>query len=326
MEEWNDYAGVESQLLAWLADPSSYVENQALEFSQRTFSYSQGSNSEKRQVQAVIEGILQQLERGGYAVVGSPLTATPVGNMAQLTGLSMPAVARLTAAVSRGQAGWLTDLSGVTALTPSIGELLARLVFEAPEVFQHSLWFRRNARGSSAWPELLRFAYQGGTAYAGTADYQLDLSLFASWMMGASYSDLASIADVAPHAASLFGGTDQAKRISDATEYVGKLTYPAAWVWSGAQIVAGDFGKQFPGFLRGAIEFGVPNETAVQLIERCRLTRPAAMTVASLAGPDWATASDWLMGDGNVDGAALLLTNADAERLGDLYAALEFEN
>lgn len=326
VEDWNDYAGVESQLLAWLADPSSYVKNQALELSQRTFSFAQGNNSEKNQVQSVIDVILRRLERAGYAVAGSPLTATPVGNAAQLTGLSMPAVARLTAAVGRGRAGWLSDLPSLTELTPDVAQQLARLVLEAPEVFQHSLWFRRNAKGNSSWPELFRFAYQGSTAYAGTSDHQLDVNLFASWIMGASYRDLASIADVAAHASSLFGGNDQAKRISDATEYVGKLTYPSAWVWSGAQLVAGDLGKQFPGFLRGAIEYGVPNETAVQVIERGRLTRPAAMTIASMAGTDWAAATEWLLGDGNVAGAELLLTNADAERLRHLHAELELEN
>jgi hypothetical protein len=88
-----------------------------------------------------------------------------------------------------------------------------------------------------------------------------------------------------------------AKRVSDATQYIGKLTYPASWVWSGAQIGAGDVGKTFPAFIRGAIEHGVPTESCVQLIELGRVTRAAALTVARLCGPSWEQAAAWLLGD-----------------------------
>lgn len=39
--------------------------------------------------------------------------------------------------------------------------------------------------------------------------------------MGASYRQLADAADEAPHAQSLFGGSDGPKRVSDATQYIG---------------------------------------------------------------------------------------------------------
>jgi len=323
VDQWNDFADVQSQLLAWLADSSSYVANQASVLSERTFSYSQGSNYEKQTVLYIVDQILRNLEAGGYAAAGSPLRVTPVGSTAQLTGLSLPAVARLGAAVERGRDGWLSELATTQELTSALAEQIARLTFEAPEVFQHGLWFQRNAKGATALPSLYRFAYEGDTSHFDSDDYQLDITLFTNWMMGASYAQLAEVADEAPHVLSLFGGSDGPKRVSDATQYIGKLTYPASWVWSGAQIVAGDLGKSFPAFIRGAIEHGVPTESCVQLIELGRVTRAAALTVARLSGPSWAQAGAWLLGDGNVDDAALVLTHADTERLRLLRDRLE---
>jgi superfamily II helicase len=323
VDEWNDFAEVQSQVLAWLADPSSYVENQSLALSERTFSYSEGSKAEKRTVYFIVDQILQSLEASGHAVAGSPLRVTAIGSVAQLTGLSLPGVKRLAGAVERGRDGWLSDLAGTQSLTTEMARLIAQLAFETPEVFQHSLWFQRNAKNTTAYPTLHRFAYQGDTSHATSDDYALDIDLFSNWLMGASYSQLAEVADVARHPASLFGGTDRPKRVSDATQYIGRLTYPAAWVWSGAQIIAGDLGKSFPAFIRGAIEYGVPTDSCVQLIEQGRVTRAAALAIASFAGPSWDAAATWLLGDGNLDEAALVLTSADEERLRQLQAHLE---
>lgn len=326
VDDWNDMAGAESQLLAWLADPSSYLENQAAELSQRTFSYSQGNSTEKAQVFYVVEQILKRLEAEGYAVAGSPLKVTEKGAVAQLTGLSLPAVVRLNAAVERGRDGWLTGLSGRVALDEDVATQIARLVFETPEVLQHSLWFKRNAKAAAALPTLYRFAYQGDGTHEASDDYELDIVLVANWLMGAPYSILAGIADVAPNAQSLFGGKDGPKRVSDATEYIGKLTYPASWVWSGAQIVAGELGKSFPAFIRGAIEYGVPTESCVHLIERARVTRAAALQLSHIAGPTWDGVATWLLGDGHVDDAGFVLTTADTERLRVLRDELEAED
>ncbi|WP_165368352.1 DEAD/DEAH box helicase [Phytoactinopolyspora endophytica] len=325
VEEWNDFADIESQVLAWLTDPSSYVEGQALALSEQTFSYDQGNNSEKQTVTYIVDQLMCHLETDGYAVAGSPLRATARGSIAQLTGLSLPAVHRLSLAVERGRDGWMSQLPGTMHLTSQVAELVARMTFEAPEVFQHGLWFRRNAKAADAWDALSRFAYQADTEHLGSTDHELDIQLFTDWLMGASYARLAEMADVAQAATALFGGQDESKRISDATEYIGKLVYPASWVWSGAQIVAGELGDTFPSFIRGAIEYGVPNETCVQLIERGRLTRRAALTISGLSDAGWDEATTWLLGDGNVDDAAALLTRADGERLRDLRDALEFE-
>lgn len=325
VEEWNDYASVESQVLAWLADPSSYIEHQAFEFSRRTFTVYEGGKAEEHNVRILFDTILQELERKGYAISGSPLTVTSKGNLAQLTGLSMPTVARLEGSVNQADLGWLKGLNEVNRITVDVADKISRTLFEAPEVFQHGLWFRRNARGKSQWATLEKFAYENDSKHFGSNDYELDIRLFAHWILGESYRELAEKADVAPHKAALFGGSDESKRISDATEYIGKLTYPAAWVWSGVMILAGEVGTRFPPFIRGAIEQGVPTETAVRLIERGRLSRPAAMVVSELAGSDWSHAVHWIADDENVADSKLQLTNGDRERLFRFSAAIKLE-
>ncbi len=174
-------------------------------------------------------------------------------------------------------------------------------------------------------PTLHRFAYEGDAQHVGSADFELDVELLSRWIGGASYTELAEAADQTPHPNSLFGGSDLSKRISDATQYIGKLTYPGAWVWSGAQILAGDLGGSFPSFVRGAVEHGVPSESCVELIERARVTRAAALTISALAGPAWSQAATWLLGDGNLEDVVPTLTRSDAERLLGLRTQVEVD-
>jgi hypothetical protein len=315
VDRWNDFTDIENQVMAWLADPASYVENQASVFAEQTFTYSQGNRSEKQAVVELFGVVLNRLERDQYALAASPYRLTERGAVAQLTGLSTPGVRRLTAAVERGREGWLGQLTGLTSLNGDFAALIASLVFETPEVFQHSLWLRRNAKDKAKLGAMSRFAYHNDLAHQGSRDFELDLSLLSEWIRGASYQELADAADVAPRSNSMFGGNDGPKRVSDATEYVGKLVYPASWVWSGAQIIASEAGLQFPAFVRGAIEYGVPTESAVQLIERGGLTRAAAMQVAALAGPTWEAASAWVTGDDVVETLRDQFTRADQARL-----------
>jgi hypothetical protein len=115
------------------------------------------------------------------------------------------------------------------------------------------------------------------------------------------------------------------KRTSYATEYIGKITYPAGWAWSAAQVLLEGIEIELPGFMRDAIEFGVPSEAAAALVRIGHLTHSAALSVASMAGFQWEAARDWLTDEDHVSNAAHGLTGLDADRLRRLHEQLSLE-
>ena len=133
---------------------------------------------------------------------------------------------------------------------------------------------------------LVRFA-DGSDEFRESDAYQAEIQLFSDWIIGASFVELARTAPVYANKSSLFGGRDEPKRTSDATEHIGRLTYPASWAWSGAKVLAGELGDDLPGFIRNAIELGLPSEAATQLVTQARLTRSAALVVTEFTGPEW---------------------------------------
>ncbi len=327
IEEWSNYNDVQSQVMGWLGDGDSYVDDQAGTLAAGTFTYQFGDAVERSRVTEVIADALQDLENHGLALAASPYRLTARGLGARLAGLAVPSVLRLEQAIERSRDGWLRDLLGVVALTPDLTEQIARLLFESIEVVQHSLWLRRNARDESAKLQALyAFGIENADAFERSEEYESDVALLAGWMAGTSYMDLAEIAPVYKHKASLFGGNDEAKRTSDATEYIGKLTYPASWTWSGAKVLAGELGEALPSFVRQSIEVGVPTEGAAELAQRASLTRPAAITVTEAAGPSWREVEEWLSSDEAASFAGLGLTQADAARLDTLRERLLADN
>lgn len=322
IDDWTNYNEVQSQVMGWLGDGSSYVENQAESLGSRTFSWAAGDATDKRRVLALIDDALHDLEDQGMALAGSPYQLTSRGVGARLTGLSVPSVLRLEKAIKRGQDGWLRLLVGINALSAEIAAQIAQLVLESLEAAGQSLWLRRaSTTPAGRFEALARFADGDDEAFLSSAEYNADIQLLASWMMGWSYIDLARIAPTFQHANALFGGRDESKRTSDATEYVGKLTYPASWTWTGATVLAGDLGEAFPSFIRSAIELGVPSEGASVLVRRAGVTRPTALAVASVAGSSWAGVQEWLLADG-FDSDASGFTEADRGRLSALRERL----
>jgi hypothetical protein len=303
-------------VLGWLGDGESYVDNQAEVLAASTFSSQFGTRTEQQAVVDLIADSLADLEQRGYVLAASPYRLTASGQGARITGLSAPSVSRLEAAIERGRDGWLLDLVGVDALSRQSATHIARLLCEGLEVVEHSLWLRRVSSNLVAkFEALVGFAAGDDTSYYQSGEYDADVDLLASWMLGASYVELARRAPVYSHAAALFGGSDEPKRTSDATEYVGKLTYPGGWVWSGARVLAGSLGETLPAFVRNSIEFGLPSEAATTLALRASLTRPAALAVSQVAGSSWQEVVAWLTGDTEEVLASLGLTTLDRERL-----------
>lgn len=328
IDEWSDFLEFQSQVMGWLGDGSSYVENQAEVLAQQTFTYAEGNRFQKRQVEALVEAALADLEGRGLAIAGSPYKLTARGQSARLTGLAAPSVERIEAALQLAVGGWLGSLEGATELSDEQATQVSALLFEATEVFEHSLWLRRevSSKPMARLNAMHKFAYELDNAHVYSDIFQADVEIFAGWIRGMSYGDLADRAPTFPSAQSLFGGSDETKRVSDATEYIGKLSYPASWVWSAVQVLAKDSGIVIPTFVRGSIEYGLPTEGAVQLASRAGVTRAAAVRIASLAGSSWAEVRDWLRGENGQDDVLARMTRADAARLTDVRERLLLED
>lgn len=323
IESWTAYYDVQSQVMGWLGDGGSYVDDQARTLARQTLTWAQGGRRERQAVTNLFEDALEDLEGRGYAVAASPYQLTSRGRNARLTGLSAPTVARLERAIDRSKEGWLLELGGIRMLSSQLATQIARLAFEGLEVIEHSLWLRRVASDETAKLRALASIAEGerGEHYR-SAEYEADVRLLTAWLLGTSYVDIAQIAPIYDRANALFGGTDESKRTSDATEYIGKLTYPASWVWSGVRVLAGDLAEEIPGFIRNAIEFGLPSEAATQLVVRAALTRSAALKITELTGPTWDELHRWLVDDIEDDLWNFGLTELDSARLRDFRERL----
>lgn len=316
LDDWTSYYDIQSQIMGWLGDGNSYVEDQPRVLAEKTLSWQQSTSAQRDSIVKLFSRAFDDLEARGYALAASPFQLTSRGRYARLTGLSAPTIARLERAIERGKGGWLQDLLNVRFLTPEIATHVARLLFESLEVAEKSLWLRRAAGGEDAKFELLaRLADRSDVSFYDAPEYEVDISLVTSWMLGASYADIGNAAPVYPRANSLFGGVDESKRTSDATEYIGSLTYPASWVWSGVRVLARVVGADIPSFVGSAIEFGLPSEGATELVANAFLTRPAALAVTRIAGPDWISVRSWISGDIDTAVEELALTTLDRERL-----------
>lgn len=322
--QWSAYLDVQSQVMGWLGDGESYVDDQAKALAQQTFTYAAGSASKRSSVVELIGDTLQDLEDRGLAVAGSPWRLTERGRTARLTGLSAPSVLRLEQAIDRGREGWLLDLVGVEELTENLAGQVAMLLLESVEVFETGLWLRKHGGSSEAAKFETLWAFGTGdlTDYRGSEEFEADIDLLTHWLLGASYASLAARAPTYDRANALFGGADVPKRTSDATEYIGKLNYPATWVWSGVKVLAGGLGEAIPPFLRSAIAAGVPSAAAAWLVDQGSLTRPAALRITEVTGPSRDAVIDWLDVD-DPDDAALGLTRLDEARLSALRARIQ---
>ena len=314
-DDWAAFNDAQSQLMGWLGDGDSYFEDQAAALAEKTLSWQSGTEREKGAIVDMFRIALDDLESNGYARAGSPLQLTSRGESARLTGLSVPTVQRLERAIDRSRDGWLDDIAGRDVIPADLATQIARLVFEGVEVADQSLWIRRVSRSNdpAKLEELTKMSTDD--AFYELSDYRTDIELMSAWIAGKSYSEIARLAPVFDRANSLFGGEDQSKRTSDATEYIGKLTYAASWVWAGAKVLAGQLGEQFPAFIRSSIELGIPSESGVNLVLQAALTRPAVMAITNTVGTDWDHLVSWIAEESETSGVVLGIPSLDRERL-----------
>jgi hypothetical protein len=176
-ENWAAFRDAQSQLLGWLGDGDSYVDDQASYLAQKTLSWHAGSDDERSSIRNLFEMALRDLENNGFALAGSPYQLTSRGRSARLSGLCVPTVRRLERSIERSQQGWLLDLTEIDTLTTDSASQIARLVFEGIEVAEHSLWLRSASRvGDGAkLTELMRMASGAGEDFYGSSEYRADI-------------------------------------------------------------------------------------------------------------------------------------------------------
>jgi replicative superfamily II helicase len=316
IEDRNTYQDLQSQVLAWLSEGGSEVDDQARRLAERTLSWREHVGADRRVIVRTIDSALRDLERRGLALAASPYKATPLGRRVSLGGLSAPSAIRLNRALDRQRDGWLAELPGLHSISYRQAISLAALLFETTEVLEHGLWLKRNSSRRNEDLDVLTQLCDGQMRWPYDHDlYSTDIELLALWISGSSYSEIADAAPVFPRVQSLFGGTEASKRSSDSAEYVGRLAYPAGWTWSAARVLLGDLGENLPAFLRHAVEQGAPNETACVLLSRAGVTRPAALKISQLFGSDWSLCVPQLLDFELQDAVAHGITESDRERL-----------
>lgn len=311
-ERLNDYFDLESQILGWLGDGNSYVDNQALTLARKTFAWHQAESIKRREIQERFQTVLTNLEERQYVVAGSPLQLTVNGHHARLTGLATPTIERLLAVLSDEVRQRLARLSGESVVGTEDSIWLSELLFQGVETLESSLWLRRTGAEDARYHRLVE-TVNNPEVWPNSEELAADVSLLSMWIQGASLGAIAEAAPSTGSAKALFGGADTSKLTSDAAEYIGKLIYPVTWLWSGIQAIVSQGAPTSP-FIRDALEFGVPTESATRLIRDLDLTRGAALQVAAHS-PSWIVVQNWLRYATADDISSLALTPLDQKRI-----------
>ncbi len=310
---------VQGQILAWLGDEGSYEEDQVSTIAKESLSWQTGDDSERRRIPPLLQNLLDDLREAGLAEAASPYRLTEVGRRARLAGLGPRSCLRLHQLIEGSvvRPELFASLVDSSELSQEAALALARLSFEAVEVLEASLWFRRSpAKSESDRVSVLRDLSEGKRDWPyGDELYEVDVRILASWIGGSSYEELASLAPV--FARGLFSGEELGNRAADAAEHLGRLSYPAAWSWSAAVAMLGSDGESVPNWIRRGIEFGVPSESATQLVSLFGLSRTGAVLLSRATSPSWIFASSMIRE----------LTESDFDRIGltqtDTWTVLE---
>jgi len=308
----NLFFDIQSQVMGWLGDGSSYIEDQAEHLASRTLSWLQGNSTERDRISNTLEAALADLEARDFAVAASPYRLTPTGMRARQTGLSAISVENLTAQLEGISPQRFLAIEESQLISSADARWISELLFQSVEMLQHSLWLRRAGSGENGRFRVLAGSASRDAAWPGAQELSADIELLALWIEGNPLQALAEAAPPARSAVSLFGGRDPDKLTSDAAEYVGKLSYPAGWVWSAVRVLVGEHA---PNFVRPCVEHGVPSSTAAALIREVALTRDGANRIAGVAGPVWPEAIRWVRTAGADELSALGLTRLDWKRL-----------
>lgn len=308
------YRELQSQVLAWLGEGGDAEDHQAERLASSTFSWSTSSSVQQTRILATLQTALSDMESQDLIRAASPFKLTATGARARLAGLGPRSCTRLLRALSERQYAALA-LVGVQRITTVMSTELARLMFEAEELLEQSLWLRRLASDPQVRLGAQRATMLGTRPWPEEDPlFEVDVDFLAKWVLGATYEELADLVPVFKRG--LFSGSNASDRASDAAEQVGRLAYPASWCWSAIRALLGDQGDSLPFWMRDAIELGVPTETATRVILDFGVSRTGAMQLGEVLPPSWEQAVEVLFFE--VDESALRdlgMTGRDMERL-----------
>ena len=279
---------VRSQVLAWIGDRGSYVEDQAGVLARSTLSYHTGSPAQQAVLGIHFGRIFSYLENYGLAQAASPYQLTELGRRARLAGISPTSCVRIIRELDQAAPfSFEALLSGVTSLDPERCAHIARFIFYTEEALDQSLWLadHRNdearvailkelAEGKEPWPE-------------GEELFEVDVQMLAWWIEGRSFEDIAEGLPVLDEG--VLADPDGTARLTLVLERLTRLSQPAAWAWSGVTALTPSQGQNIPIWIRRAVEQGVPSETAAELIHRVHLSRFGALALHKHLSPDAAS-------------------------------------
>lgn len=323
LDEYRALREVRSQVLAWLGEEGSYVPDQATHLASRTFTWHTGTEGQRRFVEDQVASILDDLESIGLAEAASPYHLTSLGRRSRLAGISPESCLRLSAEVRMlAENDFFSDLVGITEITDDLANVLASLVMETEEVIEHSLWFRKlRLPDDEAKVTVLRGLMSGMREWPNEeANYRYDLEMLSSWLLGISYADLAQIPPVySGRGRGIFASTNSGRRASDAAEQMGRLSYPASWAWGAVVAMLGEKGDELPGWIRRAIELGVPTETSVELVRALGLSRAGATRLNTVLSSSWDLGEAELMDISESELRRLGLPGHDRKAINDAF-------
>ncbi|CAN5145592.1 hypothetical protein BH23CHL1_BH23CHL1_16420 [soil metagenome] len=316
LDSYQQNREVQSQVLAWLGDPGAYVVDQAQHFSSKTFSWHVANDNARDVLVRALDDTFVALEHAGLAHSASPYALTTLGERYRLAGLSPTSCIRLDKALAGYRELLLnSDLFRTSKLTDEAALVISELVFETEEVLEKSLWFRRLGLENREQAAILRRLGRGELDWPTDSDvFKVDVHLLKAWIMGASYEDLGSLPPVFGDR-KLFGRANASIRISDAADYIGRLSYPAAWTWGAAVAMLGDEGDQLPAWIRQSIELGSPSTTSIELVRSLGLSRTGALRLADQLSSEWDLAESQLYDMTQSDLFSLGVSISDIRRL-----------
>lgn len=309
------YRDVEGQVLAWIGEQGSEVEDQAETLARSTLSWETTRADRRPAVVNTIGRILASLEQRELVVANSPYRLTRTGKQARLAGLSPSTCRRISQLAAQPNSPFLFhELEFASSLSVQTAELLARSAFQSLELLECSLWLRRINAQERVRVEILREIGSGYRAWPLDEElFRTDVALLAAWIRGASFPELAERAPSFPRG--LFADAELSARTGDAADYIGEISSKAGWVWSGIAVMLGDRFPAIPSWIRRGIESGVFTETAVELMSRADVSRFGALALGANLPSDWNRAKAQLLEMSSSDSEQIGLSQADVLRL-----------
>lgn len=314
MRAYSSYRDIEGQVLAWLGEEGSYVDDQPQILSQRSLSWLTAKKDIDRElITDNLKQVIERLEGRELIIAGSPYRLTQLGNRARLAGLSAFSCQRIDRLTSLPTPAFnLGVLEGVVGIEPENAHEIVSAVFQALEMLECSLWLRRTGDSDQVRTDILRSIESGERDWPYDDElFKSDIALLALWITGADFAGIASRAPLFDR------GLFQDKpgtRAADAADYIVNVAGQAAWVWSAITVMLEEQYPSIPLWIRRAIELGIPTEFGTEVMVRADLSRAGGLLLSERFPSAWDEGKPHLLETTSTDLRHMGLSQADASR------------